>query len=100
MKRYDVDLNNLPPLTAQQREEVQALSGAPDSEIDYGDIASRDDSFWLNAVRNPFYKPVKTSTTLRLDADVLAWFKAQGKGYQTRMNDILRQAMIHGLQKG
>lgn len=99
MKRYDVDLDNFLPLTDQQKAELQALSDAPDSEIDYSDIPALDDSFWLNAMRNPFYRPVKASTTLRLDADVLAWFKRQGKGYQTRINDILRQAMIHDLQK-
>jgi len=100
MKHYDVDLDNLPSLTEEQRAEIQALSDSPDAVIDYSDLPARDDSFWLNAVRNPFYKPVKTSTTLRVDSDVLAWFKAQGRGYQTRMNDILRQAMIHALQKG
>jgi uncharacterized protein (DUF4415 family) len=99
MKNYSVDLENLPPLDDQQKAEIQALSESADSEINYNDIPASDDSFWLNAVRNPFYKPVKTSTTLRLDSDVLAWFKNQGRGYQTRMNDILRQAMIHALQK-
>ena len=44
---------------------------------------------WSNAVRhNQFYRPVKQQTSIRLDADVLAWFKAQGKGYQTRMNEM------------
>ena len=99
MKRCDVDLNNLPPLTDHQKAEIQVLSDTPDSEINYDDIPARDNSFWLNAVRNPFYKPTKTSTTLRVDADVLAWFKSQGKGYQTRINDILRKTMIHELQK-
>ncbi|MCR5536773.1 MAG: BrnA antitoxin family protein [Succinivibrio sp.] len=41
-------------------------------------------------VHDEFYRPVKRSVHLRLDADVLAWFKAQGKGYQTRINKILR----------
>jgi uncharacterized protein (DUF4415 family) len=53
---------------------------------------------WSNAVRhNQFYRPVKQQT-IRLDADVLAWFKAQGKGYQTRMNEILRDAMLKELK--
>jgi len=94
MKRYDVDLDNLPPLTDQQKAELRALANAPETEIDYSDIPPLDDAFWRNAVRNPFYKPVKASTTLRIDADVLAWFKSQGKGYQTRINDVLRQAML------
>jgi len=50
-------------------------------------------------VRNPFYRPTKTSTTVRLDSDILAWLKSQGKGYQTRLNAILRQAMLEQLGK-
>ncbi len=95
--RYKLDLNKLPPLTDQQKAELQALSEMPDSEIDYSDIPPLDDTFWKNAVRNPFYKPTKTSTTVRVDSDVLAWLKNPGKGYQTRMNDILRKAMIRSL---
>ena len=95
--RYDIDLNNLPSLTDQQKAELRALSKMPDSEIDTSDIAPLDELFWRNAVHNPFYKPTKTSTTMRLDSDVLAWLKSQGKGYQTRMNDILREAMIRSL---
>ncbi|MEN8336316.1 BrnA antitoxin family protein, partial [Acinetobacter pittii] len=45
-----------------------------------------------------FYRPVKQQTSVRLDADVLAWLKAQGKGYQTRMNKILREAMLEDLK--
>ncbi len=96
--RYEVDLNNLPPLTNKQKVELKVLSRLPDSEIDYSDIPPLDDVFWRNAVQNPFYKPVKTSTTVRVDSDVLAWLKNQGKGYQTRINAILRDAMIRSLR--
>jgi uncharacterized protein (DUF4415 family) len=89
----------LPPLTEERIAELKALAERPDSEIDYSDIAPLDDAFWKNAMRNPFYKPVKTLTTLRVDSDVLAWLKRQGRGYQTRMNEILRQAMVHDLEK-
>uniref|UniRef100_UPI001ABB416E BrnA antitoxin family protein n=3 Tax=Bartonellaceae TaxID=772 RepID=UPI001ABB416E len=54
--------------------------------------------FWKNAVRNPFYKPTKTVTTVRVDSDVLAWLKSQGKGYQTRINVILRDAMLRSMR--
>lgn len=94
---YEVDLNHLPRLTEKQKAELKALAKMPDSEIDYSDIASLDEVFWQNAVQNPFYKPTKTSTTIRVDSDVLAWLKTQGKGYQTRMNEILREAMIRSL---
>jgi uncharacterized protein (DUF4415 family) len=92
--RYEVDLNNLPPLTEAQLTELKALSALPDDDIDFSDIPPLTDDFWRNAVQNPFYKPKKTSTTIRLDADVLAWLKSQGKGYQTKINAILRQEML------
>jgi len=89
-----VDLSNLPPLTAKQKAQLAALAAQPDSTIDYSDIPPLTEEFWKNAVRGRFYKPVKTSTTLRIDADVLAWLRAQGKGYQSRINAILRRAML------
>ena len=94
---YEADLKQLAPLTAAQKSELTALADMPDSDIDYSDIPPMDDAFWKNAVRNPLYKPTKTSTTVRVDADVLAWLKSQGKGYQTRINAILREAMICSL---
>ena len=97
--RYEVDLNKLPPLTDAQTAELKTLSNMPDSAIDYSDIPPLDDTFWKNAVHNPFYKPTKTSTTMRVDSDVLAWLKSQGKGYQTRMNAILREAMLRSLHR-
>jgi uncharacterized protein (DUF4415 family) len=95
--RHELDLAELPPLTDTQRAELEALAKMPDSEIDFSDIAPLDESFWKQAVRNPFYKPVKTSTTVRVDADVLVWLKSSGKGYQTRINAILREAMLRAL---
>ena len=41
-----------------------------------------------------FYRPVKQAVSMRLDADVVAWLKKRGKGYQTRVNSILRQTML------
>jgi len=96
--RYKIDLNNPPPLSQAQRAEIEALAGLPDSAIDYSDIPPLDDAFWQKAVRNPFYKPTKTPTTVRVDSDVLAWLKSQGKGYQTRINAILREAMIRAMK--
>lgn len=48
---------------------------------------------WRRAVVGKFYRPIKKPLTIRLDADVLAWLKSQGKGYQTRLNGLLRAAM-------
>ena len=62
-------------------------------------IPELGEAFWKNDVRGRFYKPTKTATTVRVDADVLAWLKGQGKGYQTRMNAILRRAMLADLDQ-
>ncbi|SOE52114.1 hypothetical protein ODI_R3931 [Orrella dioscoreae] len=56
------------------------------------------EDFWRHAVRGQFYKPTKTSTTVRIDSDVLAWLRSQGKGYQTRINAILRREMLASLK--
>ncbi|WP_330167528.1 BrnA antitoxin family protein [Bartonella grahamii] len=96
--RYEIDVDNLSPLTNEQRVEIDKLAAMPDSAIDHSDIPLLDDAFWKNAVRNPFYKPTKTVTTVRVDSDVLAWLKSQGKGYQTRINAILRDAMLRSMR--
>ena len=62
-----------------------------DSDVDTSEIAPLDESFFMNAeLRLP---GPKQSITVRLDADVLEWFRAQGKGYQTRINAVLRLYM-------
>ncbi len=74
-----------PELTA----ELEALAAMPDSEIDTGDMQPITD--WSKAMRGAFYRPIKKPLSLRLDADVLDWFKRGGEGYQTRINDVLRE---------
>jgi uncharacterized protein (DUF4415 family) len=98
MVRYEVDMLNPPALTAAQRAELKALKAKPDREIDYSDIPPLSDKFWKNAVRNPIYKPTKTSTTVRIDSDVLLWLRTHGKGYQSRINAILRREMLASLK--
>lgn len=90
---------NPPPLTARQKAEIAALRARPDSEIDTSDIPPLTEEFWKHAIRNPFYKPTKTATTVRVDSDVLLWLKSKGKGYQTRLNVILREAMLKEVSK-
>jgi len=66
------------------------LAKMEEQDIDTSDIPELGDDFFQNAeLRAPVKKPV----TLRLDADVLEWFKAGGKGYQTRINQLLRKYM-------
>jgi len=85
----------LKPLTAKQRREIAALASMPDAKIDYSDIPPLKDRFWKHAVRNPFYRPLKQQLTVRLDADVVAWLREKGKGYHTRINAVLRAAMMN-----
>jgi len=62
-----------------------------DSEVDYSDIPPLGDEFFKTAT--VAWPPAKQQLTIRLDADVLNWLKASGRGYQTRINRILRAAM-------
>lgn len=99
LARRDVDLANLPPLSAKRKASLATLATRPDSEIDYSDLPPLTEEFWKNAVRGRFYKPTKTATTVRIDSDVLAWLRAQGKGYQSRINAILRREMLSALKR-
>ena len=78
-------------LTREQKAEIEALAALPEDEIDTSDIPEILD--WTDARRGLLYRPVKKQITLRLDADVVAWFRANapnGRGYQTEMNRVLR----------
>jgi uncharacterized protein (DUF4415 family) len=99
MVTYEFDPANPPALTPAQKEELKKLAAMPDSSIDFSDIPQLDEKFWKNAVKNPFYRPTKTSTTIRIDSDVLYWLRAQGKGYQSRINAILRHTMLTSTNK-
>lgn len=77
--------------TEKQRAEIRKLRELREEDLDLSDIPEVRD--WSGGVVGRFYRPIKKQVTLRIDADVLAWLKAQGKGYQTRINGILREAM-------
>ena len=64
---------------------------ASDKDIDTSDIPEIED--FSGAVRGRFYRPVKQQITLRIDADLLAWFRSLGDKYQTRINAALREYM-------
>lgn len=78
-KRYDHELS------------LEQLAALPDEQIDHSDIPELDDEFFARAKLSQ--PSAKQQVTIRFDADVLAWFKAQGKGYQSRMNAVLRAYM-------
>jgi uncharacterized protein (DUF4415 family) len=84
-----------PELLAQ----LQAAAGLPDDQINTGDPDAPEVTDWTGALRGRFYKPRKVQKTLRIDADVLAFYEAQGPGYLTRMNRDLRAVMLRSLRR-
>ncbi len=78
-------------VTKRQRKEIEKLAERPEHEIDTSDIA--EIANFTGAVRGRFYRPIKKQITLRLDADLLAWFRSFGDKYQTRINAALREYM-------
>ena len=89
-----------PKLTPQILAHLAALEKLGDADIDLSDMPEVLD--WSNAVQGKFYRPVKQQVTLRLDADVVHWFKTQatgGRGYQSRINAALRQLVEEAERK-
>jgi uncharacterized protein (DUF4415 family) len=82
-----------PKLTPELLAQSKRIAAMRNEDIDLSDMPEKLD--WTNAERGKFYRPVKQQLTLRLDADVVHWFKtrAKGGGYQTRINQALRRFM-------
>ena len=83
------------PLTFAQKAELAALAVLPDEKIDTRAVPEQQD--WSGARRGVVYRPVKQQLTLRLDADLIDWFKRRtddGAGYQTRINAALREYVV------
>ncbi len=83
-------------LTAEQNAIASAIAALPDEAIDTDDIPEVKE--WSDARRGVFYRPVKQQITLRLDADLIDWFKRhhpEGEGYQTSINRALREYVEH-----
>ena len=79
-------------LSSGQQAEIDALAALPEDQIKTGEIAEQRD--WSGARRGALFRPVKQQITLRLDADVLDWFRRhpeRGEGYQTSINRALRE---------
>ncbi|ATW23262.1 hypothetical protein BJP41_09250 [Candidatus Williamhamiltonella defendens] len=70
----------------------------PEKPIDFSDIPETCEKDWVGASRGQFYRPIKKQLTVRIDADVLEWLKSEGDGYQSRLNRILRSAMLSKIQ--
>lgn len=95
MSKVEYTSETLPPLTKAQQKSLRQLAAMSDDGIDTENMPELTDAQLSDMRQGAFYRPVKTQITARVDADVLAWLKAQGKGYQSRMNAILREAMLN-----
>ena len=80
-------------LSPEQLSQLAELAVLPDDQIDTTDIPEAPVENWIHARRGDLYRPVKQPVTIRLDADVLTWFKenAASGGYQTEINRVLRR---------
>lgn len=88
-------------LTPELKAQLEAIAAMPDDTIDLSDMPEVTD--WSNWTRGKFYRPVKQQVTLRLDSDLIHWFKTQAdgkRGYQTRINAALRAAVEGERRKG
>lgn len=83
--------------TKNLEKEIKALMQLRDEDIDTSDIPEVTD--WSKAVVGKFYRPIKQPVTVRLDADIVAWLKSTGPGYQTRINALLRDSMLERKRK-
>lgn len=79
----------------QRDTELNRLANLDEDEIDTTDIPEVTD--WSQAVVGKFYRPIKKQITLRIDADILEWFRGQGPGYQTAINQVLRAHVARSL---
>ncbi len=96
-KMVSYTLETLPPVTAEDEARLAALFARPDSEIDLTDIPEWTKDDFKKAFRPGHYRPTKAQVTAKLDKDVIEWLKADGRGYQTRMNAILRREMLKAM---
>lgn len=85
-------------ITAKRKAELKTLTALADEDIDTSDIPEVTD--WSGAVRGKFYRPVKKPISIRVDADVLAWFRSLGEKYQSRINEALREYMRQHHRRG
>ena len=80
-------------LTKEQKRDIRVIAAKKDEDIDFSDAPRVLD--WSGAEIGRFYRPTKKPVTMRLDSDVIEWLKADGRGYQTKANWLLRHAMLH-----
>lgn len=81
------------PLSQVEKRQLSRLAALPDEAIDTADIPEARATNWPLARRGALFRPAKQPVTIRLDSDIVAWFKSRrhGRGYQTEINDVLRR---------
>jgi uncharacterized protein (DUF4415 family) len=94
MKMVRISQKDIKPLTAVEIAHLERMAARPDSEIDLTDMPEWTETDFKSAIRGKYYRPIKRQITARVDADVLEWLKSQGRGYQSRINAILRREML------
>lgn len=92
-RHTNASATNGKPFSAAEQRQLAYLKSLPDEAIDTRDIPEAPAINWRLARRESLYRPVKQPVTIRLDSDIVAWFKARGggRGYQTEINKALRQ---------
>lgn len=95
MSRVKYTRDTLPPLTKAQQNNLKRLAATPEDGDNTDEMPELTAAQLAGMQQGVFYRPVKKQITARVDADVLAWLKSEGKGYQSRMNAILRNAMLN-----
>ena len=84
-------------LTKEQKRDIRAIAAKRDEDIDFSEIPQVVD--WSGAEIGKFYRPVKKPVTMRLDSDIIEWLKADGRGYQTKANALLRKEMVRAYEE-
>jgi uncharacterized protein (DUF4415 family) len=87
------------PISDNERRELKRLAARPDSRIDFSDAPERHPRA-SDVQAGRFYRPIKQLVSLRVDADVLHWFRGRGRKYQTYMNEVLRREMQTNERRG
>jgi len=81
-----------------KKSDIEKLEKLPDAGIDYSDIPETDAEFWKEAIVE--YPTKKIHLSIRLDEDIVAWFRRFGKGYQTKINAVLRSYVSNMRKRG
>jgi uncharacterized protein (DUF4415 family) len=95
MKEERMKKKHSNPIQPEIQAEIDALAAVPEDQIETDDIPEVQN--WIGAKRGVFYRPIKQQITLRLDADLIDWFKnhhPQDEGYQTSINRALREYVV------